>query len=86
MKNRSLSFAVAVSYKELQSVEAFLERNDLNVPCCSGLGTDSTPIDSAPSPPSMYLMNPGILMASRSVTLVPLASGGVRYETNESPS
>ena len=29
-------FAVAVSYKELQSVEAFLERNTLNVPVLLG--------------------------------------------------
>jgi hypothetical protein len=34
----------------------------------------------------MHLMNPGTSMAPRSATLPPLASGGGRYEPNESPS
>ena len=86
MKNLSRSSLLPFPTRSYRVSKPFWSAMLSVFPCCSELGSYSTPIESAPFPPSMYLMNLGTSMAPQSATLVPLASGGVHYEPNESPS
>ena len=86
VKNRSPSSLSPFPTRSYRVSKPFWSAMPSTCPCCSAPRNYSTPIASAPSPPSMHLMNPGTSMAPRSATLPPLASGGGRYEPNESPS
>ena len=54
MKNRYRSSLLHFLTRSYRVLKPFWSAMPSTCPCCSGLGSYSTPIESAPSPPSMY--------------------------------
>ena len=65
MKNQSLSSLLPFPTRSYRVSKPFWSAIPSTCPCCLGIVSYSTHIESAPFPPSMYLMNLATSMAPR---------------------